>query len=73
MPRTVLGKVRFDVKGDYNPEAQYEELDVVFYQYSLYIVKPGVTPTIGTLPTDEIYFLKFADLDRKSTRLNSSH
>lgn len=49
MPRTVLGKVRFDVKGDYNPEAQYEELDVVFYQYSLYIVKPGVTPTIGKI------------------------
>ena len=49
MPDTNLGKVSIRPMGEYNPETQYEELDIVTYQGSSYLSLEAVQ---GVLPAD---------------------
>lgn len=53
-----LGKVMVTPKGEYNPEVQYEKLDVVSYQGSGYIC---VRDTIGQTPGEADAWIKFAE------------
>ena len=55
--KQVLGKVSMVMRGEYNNETEYNNLDVVTYDGSSYVAKG---PTLGNLPTDPIFWVLLA-------------